>query len=138
MKKLIPLLIAGLLSMPASAQASSLSIWGRCVVADDGHVSLVGRARSYEYSGYAPYEWVYRYRSIGEARWQEGDDLGFRTWVNVIPKGNFDIGFRSVPVETAGMVYRLDLIYGIGNNRVNRVAFYDDSTTTRRDCRHPA
>lgn len=46
MKKLIPLLISCLLSMPASAQASTLSIGGPCVVTDDGHVSLVGRAGS--------------------------------------------------------------------------------------------
>lgn len=114
-----------------------MSINGACVVTEDG-VSLKARTFAYAYSTYAPYTWVYRSRSVDETTWRDATDLGFRSWANVISGGNFTGGFKSLPVPTDGMAYRLDLIYGSGNNRVNCVAFYDDSTTTRRDYRHPA
>jgi hypothetical protein len=136
-KKLIPLILAGLLLVPASASASELSVSGWCVMREEG-VSLRARTFSYDYSLYAPYTWVYRYRYVGETTWYDADDLGFRIVANVISGGNSRVRFTSLPVPAEGMVYRLDLIYNDGFGRFDRVAHYNDETMTDEDCRHPA
>lgn len=136
-KKLVLLVLAYVLLTPASAEASQLFHGGWCVVTEGGRVSLVGRASGYSASDYEVV-WVFRYRPVDATTWWDGEDVGYRTSLDVIRGGNFTARFRSLPADAEGMVYRLDILTNEGYLRFDRVAFYNDSTMTVEDCRHPA
>jgi hypothetical protein len=107
-------------------------------VNSDNRVSLRGHAVGSNYASYRPLEWIYRAHRIGERGWFTAPGLAFGETLTVDADGTFEARFRSQPVRTEGMVYRLDFEWDTNDHkdryRALRVAYYNDRTMTAEDC----
>lgn len=98
------------LTVPISASASYFSNSSRCVLTDDGNVSLRGSVAanadgSWAYFG--PVRWIYRMRDLDASTSWTRLHVGCRESVTVNPDGTWVATFSSYPRPTAGFAYRL-------------------------------
>ena len=112
MRKLIALAAIATMLVPSTPMSASASYWSqdsRCVLTNDGRVSLRGSISNSDgsYAYYGPIRWVYRVLDLDASTGWTRLHVGFRESVTVEPDGEWVATFASYPMPRDGFAYKL-------------------------------